>query len=818
MIEFSDIIYGEIELPDWLEPFIKLPEFVRLRGVRLSNVDSYQFKDFSGPTRWEHGIAVSYLALRYAQTKGLDEKARIHLALGGLLHDVATPPFAHTAEYVLDSFDHELESRRLLCATPSNDFLPDIPIFSSQLPRFHKTCRALSSQLGTLIDPEKIAEMVIGEGEYGYLVRGTLDLDNADNVTRACVYLGLEVDHNVPLQITDWLATQNRMPTDLASIGAEYISKWLEYRRQLYSRFFNSTEDELGRQAFLQHIMRQAIKLGFPRRNLIWNTDNGFLNDLNRFLEERGDESCNRLRQIIQRYHLLEAPRRIAKVDIDGENDLRVLNYPQTVGWINRQLCSETLETFVMVSSRRHAGGDRRYSLFPPPAGSIFVFKLGHGLKREQLPDWLKKEIPGHVKGTKLNHYISATIDSRKDNWIKNRPWLRFTQTKERHILSNLEHIGDWGFRLSQNENMHAYPATFVYAIPASLIGALGLRGELILDPFGGTGQTAIEAIKYGGQAISADSNTIACMIAKTRLTFLSLSDRNELRCISKNGLMRYMPTKAPNLQNIEKWFHPETLDELCRIWKFIRNRRNHDVRKFLEVCFSAILTFCTARRGKEHGYFADNTPLAKGESRPPYQKAYDIFLGRIRQNLISLEQLYSFIERDGREPMDELRNARVIKVDVISAQPKDYGIEPNSVAGIITSPPYLCMADYTLGQRLSYAWLDRKAVESDFDRELGARRKRNKSEQALKEYLDGLEKFVQNAKTLLRKGGFLATVLGAPLAKAFAEKEILNTYDCFLKEEGFQLIWDRWRDIHWHRNHGYARLKTERVSVHVLR
>lgn len=37
---FSDTLYGKIEIPDWLIPFIKAPEFLRLRGVRLSNVDS----------------------------------------------------------------------------------------------------------------------------------------------------------------------------------------------------------------------------------------------------------------------------------------------------------------------------------------------------------------------------------------------------------------------------------------------------------------------------------------------------------------------------------------------------------------------------------------------------------------------------------------------------------------------------------------------------------------------------------------------------------------------------------------------------------
>ena len=34
--------------------------------------------------------------------------------------------------------------------------------------------------------------------------------------------------------------------------------------------------------------------------------------------------------------------------------------------------------------------------------------------------------------------------------------------------------------------------------------------------------------------------------------------------------------------------------------------------------------------------------------------------------------------------------------------------------------------------------------------------------------------------------------------------------------EEGFELFWDSKRPINWHRNHGYARLKEERISVHI--
>src|SRR3954466_3980120 len=100
-MKFTDILYGTVEMPDWIIPFLKLPEFVRLRGVRLSNVDSYEFKDFNGPTRWDHCIGVAHLAMRYCKKKSISDIDAIHLVLAALLHDIATPPFAHTVEYVI---------------------------------------------------------------------------------------------------------------------------------------------------------------------------------------------------------------------------------------------------------------------------------------------------------------------------------------------------------------------------------------------------------------------------------------------------------------------------------------------------------------------------------------------------------------------------------------------------------------------------------------------------------------------------------------------------------------------------------------------
>lgn len=816
MLEFTDLLYGTVTLPDWIEPFVKLPEFVRLRGVRLSNVDSYQFKDFGGPARWEHSIAVAALATRCAAVRRLPECDRVHLILAALLHDVATPPFAHTGEYVLENFDHEIETERLLAGASGSDFCPDTPVFASQLPQFRRLCKLASSRLHTKIDPDEVAQMVVGKGKLGYLIRGTLDLDNADNVTRACRYLGINVDPDIPIRLAEWLAQQEYPPTDLKSLNESAVQEWLEYRRELYSRFYTSSDEELGRQAFLQHLMRRAVSEGLPRRSLVWNTDEHLLFAIERLDTDATAPNGVALRELVQRYRLLEAAFKLVQIDIDSEEVHDILRRPQAAGWLEDHISTPTLEVFVMVSSVRHEQPRIAQSLFHPPLGSLFVFKLGHGLKRQQLPTWLQAEVPDAASGSTLLRAVSRGIGKQLNTWIEERPWMKLTQKRQENIVRNLEAIGNWDFRLSRNESMHPYPSTFVHAIPASLIASLGVQGERIIDPFAGTGQTAVEAVKFQCNVISGDLNSIACLAARAKLTYLTTAARLRLQKLEPQDYLACQPTNVPDFDRKRKWFHPKTLDELCRIHELIRTRRDQVSREFLLASFSAILTSCTGRKGEQHGYFADNCPLEKGKSSPPYRPAADLFSARVRMNLVRVAQFYGTIERQGRDPERELQGARVVRADATNAKPSDYGVHKNTAAAIITSPPYLCMADYALGQRLSYYLIEPELIDADFEHEMGARRRRFQPEQALEEYRKDMSSFAALAALLLRPRGFLAVVLGEPVAKPFRDLKLVKEVDSIFEGHGFTLLWHKWRPINWHRNHGYARLKTERVSVYV--
>lgn len=724
---------------------------------------------------------------------------------------MATPPFGHTVEYVLDGFDHELESQRLLAGMTGPNTYADMGVYESQLPKFAETCRRLSRTLKTSISPVEVAQLVIGESELGFLIRGTLDLDNADNVTRACLYLGADVDRNVPIILSRWLADQPHTPTELAETSNRAVAQWLQYRDELYSRFYEASDEEIARQAFLQHLMRMARADGIPRRTLVWSTDESVLNEI----AGRNRE----LASLVQRYRLLESPIRLAKIDLLDDNELRCISTPSAVAWIEQHLSSRGLHAVVSVTSRRFGLPTNAYSLFPAACGALHVFTLSSSVHLSNLPEWIATKLSRNLGQAERIRRISALLGNAVAAWVRERPWLAVTVSRREEVHDNLKHVGDWGFRETRNESFHAYPSTFVHAIPATLINELGLRGELVVDPFGGTGQTAIEAIKYGGTAVSADCNAVACLVASARLTYLPINVRARFRSYGRTQVMGCDPIEVPSFDRADKWFHPRTFKELCRIRRFIQTRRDKVARDFLFACFSAILEQCSSRRGKENSYFADNTPLPKGVEKPTQQDAVDSFLKRIQRNVSSIERLYAVFERDGRNPQAELARVSIRQLDATMAEPHDYGLKPNSVAAIITSPPYLCMSDYTLGQRLSYNWMNDWTMDADFGCELGARRQRLSADKksVVEEYLLGLERFVERSGALLRPGGYIAIVIGNSMARAFNDVDVPKELDRMLERAGFQILWHHWRQIHWHRAHNLARLKEERISLHLL-
>ena len=95
----------------------------------------------------------------------------------------------------------------------------------------------------------------------------------------------------------------------------------------------------------------------------------------------------------------------------------------------------------------------------------------------------------------------------------------------------------------------HTYPARFSPEFARSAITTFTKPGDVILDPFMGSGTTLVEALASGRNAIGSDISSLAHFIAEVKTTLLSKRDVVEIRNWTQN-----LPA-ALNLRNVVESF-----------------------------------------------------------------------------------------------------------------------------------------------------------------------------------------------------------------------------------------------------------------------
>jgi hypothetical protein len=143
----------------------------------------------------------------------------------------------------------------------------------------------------------------------------------------------------------------------------------------------------------------------------------------------------------------------------------------------------------------------------------------------------------------------------------------------------------DWAFTDDDTRylthDLHPYPAKFIPQIPAHLIARLSMPGDRVLDPFGGSATTAVEAVRLGRRVSSIDANPLSALIGRVKTGYMTPSVRTDLeqlaaavesRLVGQDGedeaqwqsaLKRYDKYR-PDIPNIEKWFEVEAQAALC--------------------------------------------------------------------------------------------------------------------------------------------------------------------------------------------------------------------------------------------------------------
>ena len=176
MPTIKDSVHDHIEMTGVATDLLDTPAMQRLRRISQLGTVGLVYPS-ANHTRLEHSIGVYALARRACEVLSIDGAARDELVAAALLHDVGHPPFSHNIEELIHR-----ETGKL------HDDVLDIVSGG----RVGETLEAYG------LSPQRIADLIRGEGRYGQVISGDLDVDRMDYLLRDAHHTGVAygtIDH-----------------------------------------------------------------------------------------------------------------------------------------------------------------------------------------------------------------------------------------------------------------------------------------------------------------------------------------------------------------------------------------------------------------------------------------------------------------------------------------------------------------------------------------------------------------------------------------------------------------------------------------------
>lgn len=255
----------------------------------------------------------------------------------------------------------------------------------------------------------------------------------------------------------------------------------------------------------------------------------------------------------------------------------------------------------------------------------------------------------------------------------------------------------------------HRYPAKFIPQLASRIIKENSDVGDLVCDPFMGSGTTLIEAIVNGRLVYGTDINPVSVLISKAKTTaieplFLQQQVSSLLAKIKSGIANRYgqmllmtdsFDVKIPNHKRLDYWFPEKQKNDLATIVSIINTIDDERVRIFSLCAFSNILKGCSNWMMK--------SVKPTRDKRKIIADAYKSFFFQIRKMVVKNEKFWNMLA--GKEISSVVDNTDARKMKISN----------DSATLIVTSPPYVTSYEYADLHQLTAIWLGYADSLSDF-------------------------------------------------------------------------------------------------------
>ena len=265
------------------------------------------------------------------------------------------------------------------------------------------------------------------------------------------------------------------------------------------------------------------------------------------------------------------------------------------------------------------------------------------------------------------------------------------------------------------------YPAKFHPPVIHALLERYSAEGDLVLDPFCGSGTLLVEASASGRNSVGLDVDPLAVAVANAKVQRLNPSalkasadnilsamsehrrtgadyERLQFEDLSDATYERELATVAPwipGIPNLLHWFRRYVVIDLAHL-RHELNTANipESHRRFLSVVFASVI---------RNASNADPVPVS-GLEVTKWMKArdeagrivdpYTLFSGAVRSALRDTEAFRAAVQIDAKA---EARHGDATALDTRRRIPAN---------AVITSPPYHGAVDYYRRHQLEMFWL----------------------------------------------------------------------------------------------------------------
>lgn len=325
----------------------------------------------------------------------------------------------------------------------------------------------------------------------------------------------------------------------------------------------------------------------------------------------------------------------------------------------------------------------------------------------------------------------------------------------------------DWEFVNEDTQyashNIHRYSGKYIPQIAHSAIQLLSDPQEIVLDPYLGSGTTALESMLLERKCIGVDINPLAILISKVKTTVLpasqleefrgklieslSLLNGDQLSFLYNDHLYEGALSSPEDSERYEdawnrKWYQDHILRQLIMIYDVIEGIPEEKLRNIAKVAFSDILRKSSNASSKYPNVMYD-------KNHPEKQLPLKSFIASFTD---IINKLTNLSRRIGDRHCD---------CKIMFENNTSLSLDDNSVDAIVTHPPYIAAIPYAEYGSLSLEWLGYSSKELDSKLTGGKRHSKDVAVRFENDYCQ----MIREAYRVLKNGRYAFLMVGNPTA-----------------------------------------------------